>query len=112
LETDVGESRNLAREHPEILQRLTELAHEARQDIGDYGRKGKNSRSIGSTYPELTDISQYPQTPYAKAIADSMVTEMIAFQRTRFKYLVKQDTAFLNGQEKEELSFYLKTLVD
>lgn len=112
LEMDVGESRNLAREHPKVVQRLTELALAAREDIGDYGRKGKNSRSIGSTYPELMDISQYPLTPYAKAIADSMVTEMKTFQRARYEYLVHQDTAFLNGQEKEELSFYQEKFVD
>lgn len=110
LETDVGETRNLASEHPEVVQRLTELANRAREDIGDYGQKGKNSRPIGSTYPVLTDISQYPQSPYGKAMADSMVTEMRAFQRTRFERLTMRDTTSLNGQEKQELDFYRQQL--
>lgn len=110
LETDIGETRNLASEHPEVVQRLTALANWAREDIGDYGSKGKNSRPIGSTHPDLTDISRYPQSPYGKAMADSMMTEMKAFQRRRFEHLVQQDTASLNGQEKEELGFYREQL--
>ena len=31
LETDIGETRNLASEHPEVVQRLTELANRARE---------------------------------------------------------------------------------
>lgn len=112
LETDIGESINLALEYPEVVEKLTNLANWARQDIGDYGMKGRNSRPMGSAYPELTDISQYPQTPYAKDIADSMAAEMKAFQRFRFEYLAQQKTASLTLQEMEELSFYQKTLED
>ncbi|MFT7034819.1 MAG: arylsulfatase A [Cyclobacteriaceae bacterium] len=112
LETDVGESRNLAEEYPDVVQRLKDLANWAREDIGDYGSKGNNSRRIGSTYPGLTDISQYPQTPYAKTIGDSMVVEMRAFQRNRLVYLAQQELDSLNEQEKEELSFYKETLIN
>lgn len=112
LEMDVGETRNLAGEYPEVVEQLTNLANWAREDIGDYGTKGNNSRQIGSDYPELTDISQYPQTPYARAIADSMAAEMRAFQRNRLEYLVQQDLVSLNEQEKEELIFYQETLIN
>lgn len=79
----------------------------AREDIGDYGRKGKNSRPIGSTYTELDDISKYPESPFAIAMADSMMREMKSFQKKRFQILIRQDTALLNNQEKEELKFYI-----
>jgi arylsulfatase A len=35
LKTDVGESKNVADQHPEIVQRLKELAEVARADLGD-----------------------------------------------------------------------------
>ena len=35
LEKDVGETTNLAAEHPEVVRRLTELAEVARRDLGD-----------------------------------------------------------------------------
>ena len=73
-------------------------------------KKEKIAGPIGSTYPVLTDISQYPQSPYGKAMADSMVTEMRAFQRTRFERLTMRDTTSLNGQEKQELDFYRQQL--
>ena len=43
-------------------------------------------------------------------MADSMVTEMRAFQRTRFEHLTMRDTTSLNGQEKQELDFYRQQL--
>jgi len=49
LENDIGETTNLAEKHPEIVQRLTALAEQARRDLGDQatGRKGKNVREPG-----------------------------------------------------------------
>ena len=35
LEADVGESTNLVAEHPEVVERLSRLADEARADLGD-----------------------------------------------------------------------------
>lgn len=106
LEVDIGETKNLAKKYPEIVKNLTILAEKAREDIGDYGKKGKNSRPIGSMYPELTDISKYPQSPHAKAAAEKMIAEMRTFQKGRFEYLTKRDSASLNEQETEEIEFY------
>lgn len=107
LETDIGETKNLANEFPEIVQELKNKAKKAREDIGDYGMKGKNSRPIGSTYPELTDITQYPGSDYAKKINNEMQTEMLAFQKARFELLkLTESKKELNRQEKEELAFY------
>jgi len=44
LETDIGERTNVADRHPEVVARLMQLAEEAREDIGDYDRAGKNAR--------------------------------------------------------------------
>lgn len=109
LETDIGETKILANEFPEIVQELKNKAQKAREDIGDYGIKGKNSRPIGSTYPELTDITQYPGSDYAKKINNEMQTEMLVFQKARFELLkLTESKKELNRQEKEELAFYRK----
>jgi hypothetical protein len=49
LEADVGESKNVVDDHPEIVARLTALAEEAREDLGDKltNRQGKNVRPPG-----------------------------------------------------------------
>ena len=49
LDDDVGESKNLAAEKPEVVARLTSLAQLARQDLGDSLNKvtGKNIRPAG-----------------------------------------------------------------
>ncbi|MEX2174717.1 MAG: sulfatase [Pirellulaceae bacterium] len=49
LAADVGESNDVAGEHPEIVRRLQAIADEARDDLGDTltGRKGKNRRPAG-----------------------------------------------------------------
>ena len=35
LNTDIGEQRNVADQHPEVVQHLTELANAKRQELGD-----------------------------------------------------------------------------
>ncbi len=49
LENDVGETTNVADQHPDVVKRLTELAEQFRNDLGDSGtrRKGKNVRRPG-----------------------------------------------------------------
>lgn len=49
LKTDVGETTDVADEHPAVVKRLTELAERFRDDLGDArtGRKGKNARRPG-----------------------------------------------------------------
>jgi arylsulfatase len=112
LETDIEETNNLANEFPEVVQELKNEAQKAREDIGDYAIKGKNSRPIGSTYPELTDITQYPKSEHAIKVGKEMQTEMLDFQRKRFDKLSKSNNKPLNNQESEELDFYLKIFTD
>jgi arylsulfatase A len=47
LEADIGEQRNVADRHPEVVERLTALAEKARADLGDVDRPGKNQRPAG-----------------------------------------------------------------
>jgi arylsulfatase A len=49
LENDVGETKNVAAEHPEVVERLKALAEKARDDLGDSAAKrpGKNVREPG-----------------------------------------------------------------
>jgi len=49
LENDVGETTNVADQHPEVVKRLEALAEKVRQDLGDKltKRKGKNVRLPG-----------------------------------------------------------------
>lgn len=49
LENDVGESKDVSAEHPDVVARLQALAEQAREDLGDSAtkRKGKNVREAG-----------------------------------------------------------------
>lgn len=49
LKDDVGETKNVADRHPEVVRRLQQLADKARADLGDslLGIKGKNVRPPG-----------------------------------------------------------------
>lgn len=47
LQTDIGETKNLAMQHPEIVARLMKLADSAKLDLGDGKVNGKNQRPAG-----------------------------------------------------------------
>lgn len=49
LEQDVGETLNVADQHPEVVRRLLDLAEEARAELGDSltGRQGRGVRPCG-----------------------------------------------------------------
>jgi len=47
LENDIGEKKNVVAEHPDVVQRLTAFAENARQDLGDVDRKGRHQRPAG-----------------------------------------------------------------
>jgi arylsulfatase A len=44
---DVGEDHEVSAQHPEVVQRLTQLAEKARADIGDSDRRGAGQREAG-----------------------------------------------------------------
>ena len=47
LEADVGESKNISADHPEVVKRLVALAEKAREELGDVDRPGKGQRKAG-----------------------------------------------------------------
>jgi arylsulfatase A len=49
LDADVGETKNVAAEHPDVVKRLQAYGERARDDLGDSltKRKGKNVRPAG-----------------------------------------------------------------
>jgi arylsulfatase A-like enzyme len=47
LEADLGETVNLADDHPDVVHRLMALADLARDDLGDADRPGKSQRPAG-----------------------------------------------------------------
>jgi arylsulfatase A-like enzyme len=58
VEQDIASTNNVAPQHPEVVQRLMDLADKARKDLGDAGRPGKNQRPIGTV-----DSPQPPTLP-------------------------------------------------
>ena len=58
LESDVGETTDVAAAHAEVVERLLNLAETARDDIGDYDRIGKNARFF-SDNPKRPDTKRW-----------------------------------------------------
>lgn len=44
LKSDIGEKRDVSDDHPDVVSRLMALAEEAREDLGDVDRPGRNQR--------------------------------------------------------------------
>ena len=44
---DLGEARDVASNHADIVARLNELAERGRADLGDFGRVGRTQRPAG-----------------------------------------------------------------
>ena len=49
LNQDIGETTNIAKEHPQVVERLLKLAETMREDLGDFDRIGTCSFSSCST---------------------------------------------------------------
>ncbi|QDU43543.1 Arylsulfatase [Symmachiella dynata] len=57
--TDLGETTNLADEHPGIVKKLQRLAEAARKDLGDEGNPGENQRAAGhEPHPTPRELTQ------------------------------------------------------
>ena len=47
LESDIGETENIADQHPKVVGRLSKLADKMRAELGDQGKKGVGVREVG-----------------------------------------------------------------
>jgi arylsulfatase A len=54
LQEDVGETRDVKDQHPEIMARLLALAEQAREDLGDKDHPGKGARPPGRVARQAT----------------------------------------------------------
>ena len=54
LVNDIGETTNVADQHPDVVERLLGLAENMRKDLGDYDRVGKNMRFFDPLETRLT----------------------------------------------------------
>jgi len=72
LETDLGETRNVAADHPEMVRELEAKADSIREDIGDAARgiTGRNCRPVGRV-DNPKPLTEYdPAHPYFMAMYD------------------------------------------
>ncbi|MDP6635772.1 MAG: sulfatase [Phycisphaerae bacterium] len=58
LDADIGEQKDVADKHPDVVKRLLKLAGWARQDIGDYNVIGKNARFF-DPQPKRPDAARW-----------------------------------------------------
>ena len=70
LDKDLGETTNVAEQHPDVVKKLLGLAQNMRNDLGDFDRVGKNMRFFDiinqrparPPVPQVRDISR-PKKP-------------------------------------------------
>jgi hypothetical protein len=48
VRNDVGETREVSKEHPEVVAQLTAMAERARAELGDDAATGKGQRAAGT----------------------------------------------------------------
>lgn len=78
LEVDKEEMANLAADHPEVVARLMKIADEAREELGDIGRLGREQRPAG--WVDNVESFRMPGLPATRACptdADPIVTKGI-----------------------------------
>ena len=75
LAEDVGETRNVAARHPDVVRRLEALAQKGREDLGDSARNitGKNRRPIGRVANPKPLTEYDPNHPYIIGMYDGEV---------------------------------------
>ncbi|MBO9604440.1 MAG: sulfatase [Paenibacillaceae bacterium] len=72
LAADIGETNNVAEDHPEVVARLEQLLHECRLDLGDdaSGMPGSNCRAPGRVEQPDTLTHYRADHPYLMAMYD------------------------------------------
>ena len=60
LDADVGETKNVSVDHPEVVKRLLALAEKARMELGDTNKSGKGQREAGLVKKASPRLLQVP----------------------------------------------------
>ncbi len=60
LDADIGETKNVSVDHPEVVQRLLALAEKARMELGDTNKSGKGQREAGLVEKASPRLLQVP----------------------------------------------------
>jgi arylsulfatase A-like enzyme len=62
LQDDIGETRNVIAQHPDVVSKLTVFADKARAELGDFQRKGSGQRASGWVeHPQPLRLSGQPE---------------------------------------------------
>ncbi|MBL7140415.1 MAG: sulfatase [Planctomycetes bacterium] len=63
LAEDIGETRSVAADHPDVVEHLMDVVEEARRDLGDYDRIGRGARFFdpGPRRPDVTRRADAPR---------------------------------------------------
>ena len=104
LQADISEEHDLAAQHPAMVARLSALADQAREELGDFGRPGKGVRPTGFAHPDYPDPKQWLGSEHWRAASRSMQEDMRAFRQYRFQLLSRQGS--LDAREQLELQWY------
>lgn len=85
LEHDPGETRNVAAEHPDIVQQLLKVADEARADLGDelLGIPPSNQRPAGDVRPALPGgVKRVSNLEYTRPATGALLLDLYLPQAT------------------------------
>ena len=104
LKEDIGEERDLASQHPDVVARLLALADLAREDLGDYGQPGSGIRPTGAAHPEYPDPKEWHGSPHWREAGRVMQEDMRAFRQYRYQLLTRQDS--LDARDQLEIQWY------
>lgn len=78
LKTDQAESNDVAKENPEIVKQLLDVAKSTRTQLGEFMRRGKSQRPTGSLFPNIPVVTH--EKDWGTIPAES--AEAIAKERT------------------------------
>ena len=77
---DIRSQHNVAEEHPDIVQHLTRLAEQARDDLGDSVRQGTGQRKAAKVEQPVPQVLK-PAKPIQAGFAEKDITPPIGMKR-------------------------------
>lgn len=57
LAEDISENKDVAKDHPKIVEKLLKIAENARQELGEFNQRGCSQRATGTLFPDVPVIS-------------------------------------------------------